>query len=708
MVLAALLVLTQSSPITFKSEALPLKKLMPDLAKATGMPLVVSPEVQWQVVYIRVKDVSTSDLLKQIAKVTFGTWETTADGRQLLKRDEGAFKRMAEEKRIERLEALQAGIKNVLDPKSKAGATQVVLARMTQKVGLNTLASLGENQRIVFSSNPTSMQRPMPGIDVSLFHELILSHNKGVDQATARGTTEMDEEMKKYEAQLPPEFIKAMKDMEESMRPKRIPGEPAKIDLAYSNQYGIMVTLKMYDAKGDELASFEATLNGAMEEVTASFGAAAAVTTTDLRRLPPTEQGATEVKPVPDKSPVIKLSKESAEILALTYFEEGNYTPGKASADLKKRVEAIGEKDPFLAAHTELLNGYAEHVKDNLVLNVSDNLMDYRSTAQITVNAVDADLMPEKKDGWAISVPEEYEPRADRDLLVTAVSKVKNGSELTIDDKAWLAANDDRLGGPAGGVKSKIYEVFAINGYMWMNKPLLKLYGMLNASQRNAALGKGLAISSLLPDQRRLVERICYEADLFVKPYGSGQDFDEEAMFAMDFEEAMKKQMARMNISEDYLNEPTESMPAGVPKDAVLILERKSDAVFLPVIKTEEPNVMDFMGAMGGVTLDMLAGMMSLGEIMGQPTLTGQMPTTVKHAVRDSLRMKLNCTEKVGYEELHRSAKADASGKVTKITDLPEFNTKLALRKEQMKKWKPMFEFGIGFGRSSTPPPSRL
>ena len=40
MVLAAVLLLAQTSPITFQSEAATLKKLVPELAKATGLPLV--------------------------------------------------------------------------------------------------------------------------------------------------------------------------------------------------------------------------------------------------------------------------------------------------------------------------------------------------------------------------------------------------------------------------------------------------------------------------------------------------------------------------------------------------------------------------------------------------------------------------------------------------------------------------------------------
>ncbi len=710
MVLAAALLLAQSSPLTFQSEAITLRKLMPELAKITGLPLVVSPEVEWQVVYVRVKDVASGDLLKQIAKVTFGTWETTSDGRQILKRDAGALSKLAEEKRKSRLVAIEASIKQAFDPKSTTTPTHKALARMAQKIGAGTLAGIGEGQRMVFSSSPTQMQRAMPALDVALYQELILSHNKEVDKQAARGTTEMDEEMKKYEAQMPPEFLKMMKEQEEAMRPKRINGQPAKIDLAFANQYGVSVKLTMYDAKGDEIAAFQTSLQGDYDgdEEMGGFTtatSAAAVREVNVQQKDVQEEGK---KPEPDKSPVIKLTKEAAETLALTYYEEGGDYMRRAkgaSESLKKLVAAVGEKDPFLSAQTEVLNGYAEHVKDNLVINVADHLMDYRSAKQITVNAVEEELMPDKANNWSIVIPDEFEPRVDRDLMVAAVAKIKLGNELEFEDKAWLAGAEDRLGGPNNSLMDKIYTVYGVSSYMWRNKPLLKLYGMLNQAQRNSAVGKGLPLSGLSPDQRRLVERICYSAELYVKPMGGMEDFDEELMFSMDFEELMKTQMSRMTTTEDYLNEPTESMPSGVPNGAVLLLTKKSDPVFMPITKGDGMGMMDYMGDMGGMSIDMLTGMMSMGEMMGQPEIMGQMPTEVKPATRSTLTMKLICTDKVGYQETHRSAKVDAGGKPTKITDLPDFAAKMAKRKEMMKKWKPMFDLGFGMGRRSSPPP---
>lgn len=682
---------------------------MPELAKITGLPLVVSLEVEWQVVYVRVKDVTPGDLLKQIAKVSFGTWETTSDGRQVLKRDTGALSKLAEEKRKTRLVAIEASIKEAFDPKSQTSATHKALARMAQKVGAGTLAGIGDGQRLVYSSSPTQMQRAMPALDAALYQELILSHNKEVDKQAARGTGEMDEELKKYEAQLPPEFLKMMKDQEEAMRPKRIDGQPAKIDLAFSNQYGVSVKLVMYDAKGDELAAFQTSLQGGYgdEEEMGSFAAAGVALGTREVASRGQEQDQ-EKKPEPDKSPVLKLSKEAAETLALTYFEEGGdyVRRGRGASDeLKKRVAAIGEKDPFLSAQTEVLNGYAEHVKENLVVNVPDHLMDYRESKQITVNAVEAELMPDKANNWAIVVPDEFEPRVDRDLMVTAVAKIKLGSELEFEDKAWLAGAEDRLGGPNNSLMDKIYTVYGVSSYMWRNKPLLKLYGMLNQAQRNSAVGKGLPVNALSPDQRRLVEKICYGADLYVKPMGGLDDFDEELMFSMDFEEIMKTQMSRMTTTEDYLNEPTESMPTGVPNGALLVLNKKSDPVFMPITKGDGMGMMDFMGEMGGMTIDMLTGMMSMGEMMGQAEFMGQMPTEVKPATRSTLTMKLICTDKVGYQETHRSAKVDPGAKSTKITELPDYAAKMAKRKEMMKKWKPMFDLGFGMGRRSSPPP---
>lgn len=710
MVLAAALLLAQS-PITLQTEATPLRQLMPKLAQATGLPLAVSPEVEWQVVYVRVKDAAPADLLRHIAKVSFGAWETTSDGRQLLKRDAAAFSRLADERRKNSLTALQEAIKETFDPKNQSGASEKALARIAQQIGLNNLASIGETQRVVYSTNPTQMQKSLGGVSPAFFEEMILEHNKGVDKQTARGSLEVDdEEMKKFESQLPPEYLKLMKDMEESMRPKRINGMPAKIDIAFTNQYGVGASLKMYDAQGNELASFDTSFGGGGvdEDLAAVSGVARGTATVVDGSFQTTAKSDQEEKQEPDKSPVLKLSKDATEILALTYFDEtgGFIGAGKTSDGVKARILAIGSKDPFLAAQTEVLDGYAANVKENLVIRVPDHLMDYRESKQITVNAVDTELGLDKKDGWGVSPADEFEPRVNRDTLALAIDKIKNGGEMTIDDKAWLAGNEDRLGGLNNRLMDKIYRAFRINSYLWRGRPLLKLYGTMNQSQRTAATGNGIPISSLNNEQRRMVEQICYGPELYVKPIGGMDDFDEEMMFTMDFEEAMKRQFEMMKSGDqDYLKEPTESMPRGVPANAIVLLSRKSDTAYLPVSKTQDEGMLSFMGEMGGLTIDMLAGMMSFGNMMDQPEVQSQMPTHVKNATRDSLELKLRCTDKVGYTERHRASKASSDGKTIKISDLPGFTELLAKRKEQLKKWMPMFSMGMGMGRRGSPPP---
>lgn len=709
--LVAALLLAQS-PITLQTEVAPLKTLMPKLAQATGLPLAVSPEVEWQVVYIRVKDAAPAELLRQIAKVSFGAWETTSDGRQLLKRDAAAFSRLADERRKTSLAELQEAIKETFDPKNKSGASEKALARIAQQIGLNNLAAIGETQRVVYSTNPTQVQRALGGVGGSFFDEMILEHNKSVDKQNARGSQTIDdEEMKKFESQMPPEYVKMMKDMEESMRPKRINGMPAKIDIAFTNQYGVNASLKMYDGQGKELASFETSFGGESDEegpAVSGLAATAGVAIGSENAVKSAGSNDQEEKQEPDKSPVLKLTKDANEILALTYFDENGGFGGatKVSDSLKARILALGEKDPFLAAQTEVLDGYAANVKENLVVRVADHLMDYREAKQITVNAVDGELSLDKKDGWGVSPADDFEARVNRDLLVPALDRIKNGSEISIDDKAWLAGNEDRLGGQNNRLMDKLFRVFRINSYMWRGRPLLKLYGLMNQAQRTAATGNGVPVSSLSNEQRRLVEQICYGPELHVKPLGTMDDFDEEMMFTMDFEQAMKQQFELMRQdNQDYLKEPTESMPRGMPSNALLIISRKSDTAYLPVSRTQGEGMMDFMGEMGGLTIDMLAGMMSFGTMMDQPEVQSQMPTHVKTATRDSLDLKLRCTDKVGYTERHRSAKASADGKMTKIADLPGFTELLAKRKEQLKKWMPMFSMGMGMGRRGSPPP---
>lgn len=703
MVFAAALVLAQATQtVTFQSEAVTLRALMPSLSKATGMNLSAAKDIEWEVVYIRVKDVTPADLMAKVAEVTSGVWEKTADGRHILKNDVGADNRQRDEERKEFFTALTAAMKKEAT-NQKASASDKALIAIAQRIGVPTLVAIPQGQRVVYSTAPTGMQRPLGAVNDQIVESIVLEHNKSVDrQGISEGNQIDNDEIKKMEAALPPELLKMTKAMEEATKPKRINGSPAKINVAFSQRYGtIQMDLTMYDANGQILTSQANSIgNREFEDVEGG--------------VKDDEGEGQEKKPEPDKTPVIKFTPETSEIIALQSYDEGLPASAGKTKAIRDRMLNFATKDPFLSAYTEVLNGYAQHETGNIVVNVDDSFMTNSNSKQATVRDIETEqLGAEKEKGWVTNTAILEGPRINRDVLIAAIGKISKIHPIGLEEKAWLAANEAQLGGDYNAITTATFAVFDVETYSWRNKPLLKIYGGLSTSQRLAARqGSGLAISSLSGEQRRLIETVCFGADFRVRPYGAGGDgdFDEEMFFNMDFQQLFEKEMASQKARKDYLMEPTESMPSGVPSGAFFKIDSDTVKAYVPISKNPHEDAMEMMGETGGVTMEMLASMMSMGEMMGQPEMMGMMPTEVKHAMRETTTFTLRCTDQVGYSERHREAKIAPDAKVSKITELgPDFDKLLAKRKEDMKVWKPMFEMGMGFGggRRGTPPPLR-
>lgn len=690
MVIAATLLLAQAQTVTLKTDAVTVRALLPELSKVTGLTLMPSKDIEWEVVYLRVKDVPASELLQKVADATFGMWEKANDGRLILKVNPTHAAKARETAKKALIEELteafkKMGTRKELSPDDRA------LYLIAQRIGISALSSIAPEARVVFSTSPTQTQRPI-NIDPNLAQGLVLEHNKRAELSKASTENQSDEEMKMLEGMIPPELLKMAKQMEESMRPKRIEGVPAKINVAFANNYGsISATLKMFDTQGRVLTEIATDISSA------SY---------DEKEETKEEE---DEKKDPDKSPVIKLSKESTAILALGVGgrEEAQNARSDRMKEIRGRLGKIRESDPFLAAFTEVLNGYAQHVEGNLVFNVPDILSYGLRSGQATVKTLDQ-LIATKTDGsWKVNAAVPVE-RVNRDVLAELIDMLAKGPSLTIDQRAWLATNQDSLGGQYNPLVMSVFTVFAMNAFTWRSQELLKLYGMLSAGQRQAARSpSGLAVSSLPPAARRIVEEAGFGANYVVKPYGADDEgFDEETMFSMDFKSLIEREMASQKARLDYLMEPTESMPRGIPNDAHIVITDINEKAYVPIMKGEDMDPLAFMGEMGGATEQMLASMLAMSDMMPAEETFGQMPTEVTPVTRHTMTITLRCTNMVGYAEKHREAKPIPDAKTTKISDLGEDFTKLlAKRKEDMKRWKPMFDMGMGMGRRGTPPP---
>src|ERR1019366_5020021 len=190
---------TQAPPatVTFSEPAAPLKRLMPQLARALSQPLRVSKAIENEVLCVAVQDVAPSELMKRIAHAVAATWITKSDGIYL---SPNANARAALEERglearipavakaIARLspEALAkeaASRKTYEEAISKQVGEQLeeaefpgihftlpgdesynpIFYQLLSALGARTLASVPFGSRVVFSSSPTQRQLPLKG-----------------------------------------------------------------------------------------------------------------------------------------------------------------------------------------------------------------------------------------------------------------------------------------------------------------------------------------------------------------------------------------------------------------------------------------------------------------------------------------------------------------------------------------------------------------
>ena len=156
--------LVAQASIAFSAPAAPLSRLLPELGKAAGVRLEVDAKLAREVVLIRTQGAPLGELTKRIARVTGGEWTRNGEAYRLVL----SSGQDAKERRIEavgRGEALATGIRQRQESRKKgayADGGSGLIDGALAAIPTETLGSLGYKERVVFSTRPTAMQRPMP------------------------------------------------------------------------------------------------------------------------------------------------------------------------------------------------------------------------------------------------------------------------------------------------------------------------------------------------------------------------------------------------------------------------------------------------------------------------------------------------------------------------------------------------------------------
>ena len=599
---------TQAPPatVTFSEPAAPLKRLMPQLARALSQPLRVSKAIENEVLCVAVKDVAPSDLMKHIAQAVAATWITKSDGIYLSpngnaraaleerglearipavakaigclspealakeaagrKRFEETIGKQVEEQLqgadLELMQAFRAGDESDQSP-------DPIFYQLLGALGARTLASVPFGSRVVFSSNPTQRQLPLKGDLADWVAKCVRRYNASATKEPSN----------------PGELLEGRWDSGWGRSPHGAIEKPvAKLDLVFAGWTSSPADLVsncqfvLYDADGKQLAT-EGAMDGNRFGVTLDTFEASR----NFESAAPTE-------------PPIRLPTEIERFMAVLTNDKQDVarpTSARVQSEVQERLTKPDVVDP-LAYPAELIVA-AAHVRHlQLVASLPDASFEWCTSfsgEQMSPKDVldqlagDSYLATEVKDGWLTVSPIEYgaEP-VDRAQLAKIATKFNGLTDLTLDDLIGLARIG--FGEPFGSalVTPWLSAVCPMLQSLDSDEDwkLIRLYGDLDPLDRQKLEHGGqVKLASLGQEAQALADDIVFSRDgwgMWVSGIGT-LAVDSEDVAAWSSEELKEYDG---EAPDDFRADPTELIPRGLPNEAFLRLTTSEEQVLRP------------------------------------------------------------------------------------------------------------------------------
>ncbi len=722
-----------SKAVTFSCVAKRAGTAVQELSQASGVKMEAVGQAAEEVIFISVKDVPLKELMNRIATATSCEWQT-ANGTLRLVPNFTLQRQQAAAEQQRRLQSTRVALKELADslkPKKDAnpsesgdhgsisagvtvdstqGATlsmtgngspaQKAVARMALGLDAQAIAAMEPQDRLVFSSAPTRMQRNLPNTWQTSISQLIAEQNEFAKQYQKTQDTEPKSE----------EDAQAMKWVEQMglmQQFKPINQPPAKVLLVFTRNGffgGLSFHLNLYNEKGEAIFTGMGMLNVKDDESLMDFG--------DLSIDIPGQPKKPKPTPQADEKP-IEFSKESIEIGQLLQPTMGEDTLAKQpSPELKAKLLRPDLYDPLSFSYSEGLMAIADRKNLNVVAALPDSMMGFlRASSKVpsTPSAYLAQLQDGKRtttelaDGWLVVKPANpYAARltrTDRVALANVVGSADKKGLPTLDDlSAYAMKNEEPMRTPVGMIYLMLFAPSAISQGMGglTSWDMLRLYGQLGAAQRQQLLsGTSLAFSNLTPDEIAIVRKMAYGAMTKIivdrpgqKPKDDGGFFD---MISQYFPAGTM----------DYRDEPTEIMPDGIPAGGMLTLKSTADYFAVPVTEKGTSNLR--MGALGP---DEIAMLKYMTEQPAFAATASMMPSMDRLRVGDRTTLDFNflVAPNVHFQQTLHDDKLDEGKAVASLDSLPDgFKGRINKRLEALKK-NPL-PFGMGMpGGGGIPP----
>ncbi|MBX3119332.1 MAG: hypothetical protein KF784_09715 [Fimbriimonadaceae bacterium] len=617
--------------ITFAVHATTMKNLMPILQKETGIAFNVTPQTANDVLLVSVKDVTVQQLMEKIAQASDAEWVKDSTGYRL-SRSQGlsntqerkylnaraaamtdAISKLkapagstSSEAKGEQIVSSTMKIENEnglqeyrLPPPPKLGETPVgrALIAVLSRMNVNDIAAMGEGTRVVYASAPTRVQRAMPGAALRELQNFAAEHQAYV--------------LKQKQAQtevMPGKFLFLGPGGQTS---NEIKGGISKILLVlqrFEDSDDVQAQILVADQEGNIAASASTMISGRIEDKSKPLTVDSSekpIELSDEAKLHAQLMGTTA------SNDNVHFTFSSGgggtfvtEAIGIKLVEsepaQGFQPKVKPTPELLAKILEPEKYDPLSFAVSEFLSGMANG--QNIVASIPDSLLiplsrraviNTRPTELRNILSSTLKMETETKDGWMVVTPR-FSPlarldRADRLPAGQLLRSVKNRPTLPLDEAAEYAS---RHGAPLQRDGFEIPYLNVVNktagGYLSGQSPynwnLLKLYGSMNPQQRRDMLTAGrVRASNLNPFQMGILDRMVYDdvsGPRYINPNPPApprQGKSEEAVFVTmaNLGGGMSGFMGMGPTK--LLDERTEFMPTGVPRDAMINLSISND-----------------------------------------------------------------------------------------------------------------------------------
>jgi len=591
-----------------------LTTLAKEIETQTGWKLTVHPDVANDVVVVYSNGKDSTEILKQLAKVTATTWTLDGDQMQVLpdinvrqRQSQEALQKYAAELTKARQEYLNSMVKRKIKDEDgeeyeyEPELEQRILASLIANVPIQTLTNLRPGGRIVLSSNPNRAQVALGRFNAQDVQLWINQHNEMVK---TMNESEFDNE--EIEG-IDPELLKMMG---EAQKPQEIKEAPAKMLLVLSRSRGfgmfgggnksIQITAKVIGQSGKTLLQ---TMTSIGAGYSGMFEAAVAVSSGEQISIP-TRPGDDEPPPkakLPGDDLKIAFSEETKLVKEALRMD---FNPESTKLTMTKKIrDILMRPDLYEPMRYELGDGLvaaAKALKKPVIASLPDEIFSFSDKMPETVGEFRETLnihsvVQSDEDGWWTVVPKE-----PTDVRATRVSRVALAEMLAIGQNRMFLPLDpianfvyQNPDAAENAVASTVLRMFAPHIFMTMfggntSTDHLRLYGSLNSGQRKAVRnGTPLQVAQMTQSTRSIVDMLVFGADgriSAINPESVLEPVSVAKLMQDSFGMGMSMYGGGMNGEE-----PTEAFPNGLPPAGRLAMKAHTTQYLVAVSADGSP-----------------------------------------------------------------------------------------------------------------------